>query len=73
MYKSKSYLYGIKAVHHQVHQVFFTDSKMTTEQILASDTLVHTRINDTHVLLYNRSEFYMEDEDPVEALVSEFK
>ena len=46
---------------------------MSTEEILSSDNLMYGRINGTHVYVYNRSEVYMEDEDPVEALVPEFK
>ena len=46
---------------------------MTTEDILTSNNLMYERINGTHVYVYNRSEVYMEDEDPVEALVPEFK
>ena len=37
------------------------------------ENITHRRINETHVFLYNKSEFSMEEEDPVEALVPEFK
>ena len=37
------------------------------------ENITHRRINDTHVYLYNKSEFSMEEEEPVEALVLEFK
>ena len=44
-----------------------------TKEVLDAANLTYKRHNDTHVILFNRSEYAQEEEMSAEPLVAEFK